>query len=176
MIHYISPFRQDKNIGKAINDAITQLSASDEDWVIHIDQDVLWLLPDSKSRLERILSTTEYDILGAVTNRLSMPYQLASNMFDETDIKRHIEVAKLLDSDVVEPYMHILAAFCLCFKVKTWKQLGGFEDNSISFDTTFSLKAQMSGLKLGLCVGVYVFHLYRMLSDNPTRDIKHFLS
>lgn len=174
-VHYISPYAIDKNIGGAINKAIRQLNASDEDWIVLTDHDVLWLLPDSKARLERILSNTEYDILGPVTNRLAMPYQLASNMFDVVDIKRHMEVAEMLQSDVVEPYPHILAAFCLCFRVSTWKQLGGFKENDVTFDLMFSLMAQKAGLKLGLMVGIYLFHAYRMWSDNPKLDIKHLL-
>lgn len=175
MIHYISPYSTSKNIGGAINKAIRQLNADTSDWICLTDHDVLWLLPDSKARLERILSTTDYDVLGPVTNRLAMPYQLASNMFDVTDIKRHIEVAKMLESDVVEPYPHILAAFCLCFRVSTWRKLGGFAENDICFDLTFSLMAQKSKLKLGLMVGVYLFHAYRMWSDNPKMDVTHLL-
>lgn len=175
MIHYISPYSTSKNIGGAINAAIRQLNAPDDDWICLTDHDMMWLLPDSKARLECILSTTEYDILGPVTNRLAMPYQLASNMFDVVDIKRHIEVARLLESDIVEPYPHILAAFCLCFKVSTWKQLGGFKENDVTFDVVFSLMAQQSKLKLGLMIGIYVFHAYRMWSDNPKHDTMHLL-
>jgi len=175
LIHYISPYSTSKNIGKAINDNIRQLNPNDEDWLVLIDHDVLFLLPDTKARLERILSTTNYDILGCVTNRLAMPYQCVQGMFDETDIRKHIEVAQILESDEVQPYMHILAAFCLCFQVKTWRKLGGFAENSIQFDTTFSLMAEKSGLKKGLMTGVYLFHAYRMWSDNPKQDVAHLL-
>lgn len=174
-VHYISPYSTTKNIGGAINDAIRALNVPETDWIVLTDHDVLWLLPDSKARLERILSTTDCDILGPVTNRLAMPYQLASNVFDITDIKVHMEIAKKLESDVVEPYPHILAAFCLCFRISTWKQLGGFKENDMTFDVMFSLMAQKSKLKLGLMTGLYLFHAYRLWSDNPKHDIKHLM-
>lgn len=175
-IHYISPYSTTKNIGGAINDAINALNVPDSDWIVHLDQDAMWLLPDSKARLERILSTTDYDILGPVTNRLAMPYQLASGMFDVTDIKIHFEVAKKLESDIVEPYPHVLAAFCLCFRISTWKQLGGFKQNDVTFDLMFSLMAHKAKMKLGLMVGIYIFHSYRIWSDNAKNDIKHLLA
>lgn len=175
MIHYISPYSTTKNIGQSINQAIHQLNASEDDWIVHIDQDCMFLLPDTKARIERILSTTEYDILGAVTNRLAMPYQLVNGMFDVWDIREHVKVAKQLESDVVQPYMHILAAFCMAFRVETWRKLGGFSQNTITFDTDFCLMAERMGMKKGLMVGCYVFHAYRPLSDNPKSDIKHLL-
>lgn len=174
-IHYISPYRTDKNLGKAINNAIAQLNAADEDWIIHTDQDICFLLPDTKSRIERILSTTKYDLLGPVTNRLAMPYQCVNGMFDVWDIREHVKVAQQIQSDKVEPYSHILAAFCLCFKVKTWKQLSGFAENTIQFDTMFSLIAEKVGLRKGVMTGVYLFHAYRPLSTNPRMDVTHLL-
>lgn len=174
--HYISPYSTDKNIGGAINKAIRQLNADTSDWICLTDHDVLWLLPDSKARLERILSTTEYDILGPVTNRLNMTYQLVPGMFDIRDIKAHIQKAKEIQSDNVQPYKEILAAFCLCFRVSTWRKMGGFAENSITFDSQFCIQAHKSKLKLGLMTGLYLFHSYRMWSESPKVDIRHLLA
>lgn len=174
--NFISPYRTDKNIGKAINDNITQLSLNDDDWVIHCDQDVLWLLPDSKAQLIGILSDTTFDILGAITNRLGMQHQLVHDMFNETDILKHIEVAKTmqsLNSNVVVETDQVLAAFCLCFRVGTWKKLGGFRENSIQFDIFFSHNAVSLGMKLGIMAGVYLLHLYRLSTTHT--DITHLL-
>lgn len=177
-IHYISPFRSDKNIGKAINDAIIQLNGNENDWICLTDHDVLWLLPDSKSQLQHILSETEYDILGPGTNRLANDTQLVAGMFDLTDIKKHIEIAKILQT--TQPYEVVatratLAAFCLCFRIKTWHKLAGFAEKSIQFDTIFCNNAIKEGLKMGVMCGIYLFHLYRMQSHNPKHDIKHLL-
>lgn len=178
MIHYISPFRSDKNIGKALNDAITQLNANEDDFIVHIDQDALFLRPDSKMQLEQILAETEYDILGPVTNRLSMPHQVIEPMFDISDMTEHIKVANYQHDNhygKVIPTNDILAAFCLCFRVSTWRELGGFTENCIQFDSIFSCDAVNKGYKLGILPGIYVFHLYRMWSDNARYDIKHLV-
>jgi len=177
-IHYIQPYSTSKNLGGAINEAIAQLCAEPEDWIVLTDHDVLWLLPNSKAQVEEILTETNFDILGAVTNRLAMTHQLHQGMFDVYDIRHHIEVAKSrqdMCANHVQECDNILAAFCLCFRVSTWNKLGRFEENSIQFDTMFSYKAQRMGMKLGLMLGVYLYHLYRTGSDNPTKDIKHLL-
>lgn len=165
MIHYISPYRQDKNIGKAINDAIRQLNAADDEWICHTDQDALWLLPNSKKQLEEILAETEYDILGPVTNRLGSYTQVMPWAFDKTDIMYHLDLAKDLSAahwGETLPTNETLAAFCLCFRVSTWKTLGGFQENDLLFDWYFSEMAKKMDFKLGIMTGIYVLHLYRM--------------
>lgn len=179
-IHYIQPYdsSQKRNIGGSINSAITQLNANDEDWVCLTDHDVLWLRSDSKAQLEHILNNTDYDLLGPLTNRLANDYQLVANMFNEDSISKHIECANArheIAYGEVMPYTHVLAAFCLCFKVKIWKLLGGFTENNIVFDTNFAQKAHENKLKCGLMTGIYLLHLYRWGSPNPSRDIKHLL-
>jgi hypothetical protein len=178
-VHYIQPYSREKNIGGAINTAIRQLNAHPTDWVVLTDHDVLWLLPDSKAQIENILLTTQYDVLGPMTNRLAKPTQLHKRVFDIWDVREHIKIAqdrqKLWRSDI-QPTREVLAAFCLCFRVSIWQRLGGFVENSIQFDTLFCRAAVADGLRLGIMRGVYLFHLYRALSRNPKQEIKHLLS
>lgn len=181
MTHFISPFSTDTppNIGKAINDAVKQLNAADEDWIIHCDSDTLWLLPDSKRHLIEILSETEFDVVGCMTNRIRNTEQLLDGVFQEhSDVRVHMVIASELwasNGGRVKPVKGAVAAFCLCFKIKTWKLLGGFVENSLSFDSIFSVRARKIKLKVGVCEGIYIFHGYRLLSKNPYSDIKHLL-
>ena len=177
-VHYISPYdSKNKNIGGAINSAIQQLNPDPKDWIVHIDQDAFWLLPDSKKQLEEILSTTNYDLLGPVTNRLAQRYQLAYGYFDQFDIREHVKYAKRLQEDnysVIQSTPNILAAFCLCFRVSVWEKIK-FIENSLQFDSQFSITAKKMGFKSGILLGIYVYHNYRILSDNPTQDISHLI-
>lgn len=178
MIHYISPFRCDKNIGLAINHAIEQLHGAAFDWVVHLDQDAMFLRPDSKAQLEHILNNTDYDLLGPLTNRLFQRYQLVPKMFDVYDIREHVKVADLHHTEYygkVTRTPNILAAFCLCFRVQTWGKLGRFTENSLQFDSSFSTAAHKAKLKVGIMPGIYVFHGYRLHSSNPKEDIRHLL-
>lgn len=177
-VHYIQPYSIEKNIGGAINSAISQLNAPETDWICLLDHDVMFLRPDSKKQLEEILETTDYDVLGVTTNRLAMDHQVCNGMFDVYDIRDHVRVANQQHDthygDVL-PINDILAAFCLCFRVSTWHKLGGFKENSLQFDSLFSCAARALKMKLGIMTGIYVFHAYRLLSTNPTQDITHLL-
>lgn len=183
--HFIQPYSMSSppNIGGSINEAIEQLHAEANDWVILTDHDVCWLRADSKRQLIEILGNTEYDVLGATTNRLANDYQLAVifngiDVFDNTDIKFHVEIADYLHKrnyGKVQEYPHVLAAFCLCFKINSWLELGKFTEKTIAFDTEFSLAAQESGMKLGLMTGIYLWHSYRLTSDNPKYDVSHLI-
>lgn len=185
MIHYIQPYDKHSppNIGGAINAAIRQLNADQNDFICLLDHDVLFLRPDGKKQLEEILKTTDYDILGPATNRLAMQHQLVitfegEDVFTNTDITFHCRIANYLHKanyGSVIPLNDILAAFCLCFRVSTWERLGGFKENSLQFDSLFSCAARSLKMKLGIMTGIYLFHAYRLMSDNPTQDIKHLL-
>lgn len=178
-IHYIQPFDNNSppNIGGAINAAILQLNADPEDWIVSMDHDILWLLSSSKKQLTEILTTTDFDILAPRMNRLGNDYQLILGMFGKTDILAHINEAVARHNyhyGVVSTFTGgPLAAACMCFKVKTWKALAGFEEHSLAFDTQFCIRAERSGMKMGIMEGIYIFHLYRM--GKQVNNIDHLL-
>lgn len=179
-IWYISPYSTEKNIGGCINETIKQLNAAPEDWVVHVDQDCLWLLPDSKAQVERILMATEYDILGCMTNRLRLPDQLVGGKFIDNDkIRDHIVIAEKcreMWGDQVKTATGVVAAFMLCFRVDLWQRVGGFVENVLNFDAQFCWEAQkICEAKIGIMTGVYCFHAYRLMSKNPKNDIKHLI-
>lgn len=181
MIHYIQPYSISKNIGGAINLAIESLVTSDDDWIVLTDHDVMFLRPDSKKQLENILDAAEdLHVLGCLTNRLAKVYQLVQGMFDETDILKHIECANVFHDKYygqVKTTRENLAAMVLCFRVKTWRLLGRFAEHTINFDSAFCIRAKNSGLKLGIMMGIYVFHLYRMGTPGEARkNYSHLLN
>lgn len=178
-IHYISPYRSDKNIGKAINDAIIQLQAAEDDFIVHTDHDCMFLLPDSKRQLEEILESTDFDILGPLTNRLAGFSQTIAGAFDITDLRDHIKMAQQLSEIKYGKTTEVreqLAAFCLCFRRRTWTELGGFPENNIQFDYLFCSRALRDGKRLGVMIGIYMFHLYRLWSEGDARrEISHLV-
>jgi len=166
MVHYIQPYSTIKNIGGAINLAIESLVTSNDDWIVLLDHDVMFLRPDSKFQLEHILQAEHsFDILSCLTNRLAKHSLLVPGMFDETDILKHIETANMysqVNYGKVSEVRENLAAMVLCFKISTWRKLGRFAENTIGFDSRFCIRAKNQKMKLGLMIGIYVFHLYRM--------------
>lgn len=179
MIHYISPYSTatPPNIGGAINDAIRQLSPADDDWIVHVDQDVCFLRPDTKAQIEQVLAATDYDVLGCLTNRLAGNHQLLGSEFSQaSDMRKHIDKANHCHYSaygVVRPTNINIAAMLMAFRVRTWRSVGGFREHSIRFDSEFTDAVQAKGGRLGIMQGVYVFHLYRMWSDNPVWEVGH---
>lgn len=177
--HYISPYSREKNIGGAINDAISCITAGSEDWIVLTDHDILFLLPDTKAHIEQILEATTYGVLGCMTNRIGVQEQLFEGEFIESgDISLHMEIAKHSwknHGDSIKPTTGFLGAFMLCFRVSVWQQLDGFKEKAINFDKIFVDKARFMHFKIGIMEGIYCFHLYRWGSTNPRRDIAHLL-
>lgn len=181
MVTYIQPYDKNSppNIGGAINAAIKATISGPDDWFVLLDHDVMFLLPDSKRQLEEILESTDFDILGPLTNRLAAQTQVVGSMFESTDLLEHIDMAKLAVKSQYGKVYEVrdpLAAFCLCFRRRTWTELGGFPENNIQFDYLFCSRALRDGKRLGVMTGIYVFHLYRLWSEGDARrEISHLV-
>lgn len=178
-VHYIQPYSTDKNIGKAINDVVKAIHYGPDDFICLTDHDVLFLLPDTKAQIERILQTTPYDILGCMTNRIRSKEQLVGGYFNPDDrIREHVKIAELCQSagrDLVVDAKGVMAAFMLCFRVSAWEKVGGFAEGVVNFDTIFNQACRSAGLRIGLMRGVYIFHAYRIMSKVPLQDVMHLI-
>jgi len=179
MIHYIQPYATDKNIGRAYNGAIALMP--DDCWVGIVDHDAMFLRPDSKAQIEHIIQDQgdKWGVLGVTTNRLAGAHQLYNNTFNESgDIRVHLEIADKCHNDhygkVVETKINI-AGVCMLFKKEMWLKVRGFKENSIRLDSEFTDSVMESGGRLGIMQGVYMFHLYRMRSNNPVWDVGHLI-
>lgn len=181
-IHYIIPYSTEKNIGKACNDAIEQLSADDNDWVVLRDGDTLFPTPDWGRQIEDALSRhgSKFQLIGAVTNRIGATHQRVEGMFENWDIRDHVRKAfELQDTRYaeVEETSQGVAGFFMAFQVKTWKQIRFTEDINKArlFDTVFYKEVRAKKMRVGIMPGLYILHLYRPLSDNPRTDISHLI-
>lgn len=69
-----------------------------------------------------------------------------------------------------------MAAFMLCFRVSAWEKVGGFVEGTVNFDTVFCGAVRAAGLRIGLMRGVYIFHVYRIMSKIPLQDVAHLIN
>lgn len=161
-VFYSTPYRSDKNIGKANNDFIALLP--DDAWVVITDADALFLRPDFGTCIEEIISNTSFDLIGCTTNRLGGVNQLYNKEFSEDfNVLNHYHIANELwlnNGSKTEPTTGV-AGLCMIFKKETWKKAGGFKEKSITCDTEFNKSVVKSGGKVGLATGLYMFHMYR---------------
>lgn len=181
-VHHITPARADKNIGKAINDLVKNID--DDDWVCLRDIDTIPPLhKEFIVQCEEIASSGKFDLVGCITNRSGLERQLYNKKISsDMDIMNHIEIAEELigkHGSSVSSYTGTIAGIMMLFSKRIWMAIGGLDEGGIVnkanefFDYTFCQKVMRVRGRIGVADGVYVFHLYRPKSDNPTRDTLH---
>jgi len=172
-IRYITPFALDKNIGKAYNEAISELP--DDCFVVLRDGDTMFLTPEWGKQIECIIGMNpDFDVIGCMTNRLSVPEQLINGKMNDLDIADQIKLSYNTwinnKTDVKES--SVVAGMLMIFHKSIWAK-HKFRENSIIFDRQFSNDVIRSGGKIGVAKGLYIFHLYRFGQENPQSYTKH---
>lgn len=179
MIHYISPYRSDGDIGRANNEAIARIP--NDDWVCLTDGDVTFLTPDYGKQIEDIIARhgNTYHLIGCTTNRLGILDQCHGRKFSEDfDVRNHGEIAKKLQRERysdVDPIQMVAAMFML-FQAKTYRSVGGFNTGTHLGDWYFNKALIRKGMRIGIARGLYVFHCYRMWQighQEAWNDITH---
>lgn len=179
MIHYITPYSTENNIGKAYNEAINCVP-NDEDWIVLRDGDTMFLTPNWGRIIEENLKLHEgeYALLGAKTNRIGVYHHKEQGMFNEFDVRKHYDKALELEQakrNNVQKVGFDIAGFFMAFQKKTWIAVGGFPENTPVFDRIFTRKVRQIEGKVGVMEGLYLFHCYRIWSDNPENDVTHLM-
>lgn len=188
-IYYFTPARPDKNIGKAINDHIKTIPEEDA-WIVLRDCDTMFLTPNYSAHIEQIVEKYKktYDVIGCMTNRVGMKYQLLNGFLSEdTDVKNHMNLALKLEKDswceVIKSPTYI-AGFFMLFSKKAWLE-HPFEEGSILMKKKVGNKIEIGFFdywfsnyfynkkRVGIATGLYIFHLYRLF--HPNRQIKTHL-
>lgn len=175
-IRYITPFALDKNIGKAYNEAISELP--DDCYVVLRDGDTMFLTPDWGKQIEEIIKNNpEYSLITCMTNRIGNDKQSYSGMFNEKNLDMHFKLAmfesKSIKRTEVIPHT-ICPGMLMIFHKSLWNEIK-FQERTIFFDKRFSEKVLKSGRKIGLATGLYLLHLYRWGQEKPKDYIKHLM-
>jgi hypothetical protein len=175
-IFYSNPFNLDKNIGKAYNDYLSCLNVDDDDWIVMQDGDILYLTADWGKRINDALSLDgdKFGLVGCYTNRLRSKHQLHKNAFNyDLNVRNHFDIANSYQEEGIQEIKEYIAGFFMAFQYKTWKKIK-FTENSLAFDSLFSMRIKELDLKIGLIRSLYVFHGYRLWTDDePWNDKKH---
>ena len=180
-VHHITPARSDKNFGKSVNQIIENLP--DGDWICLRDIDTFPPYHEAFiKQIEDIANDPKgFVLIGCMTNRLGLHYQLVPMMFEEWDIKKHREKAKELANNIGIKDINgqTVGGLLMLFSKETWLRSGKFPEGAIVIkgcyvDYHFSKAVRKFG-KLGIAQNVYLFHHYRPDSIQPNREIKHLI-
>ena len=127
-----------------------------------------------------VYSNPPFDVIGCSTNRLGGTFQLWNNeISDNVDIIHHQKIA--LDAQhkyglELEPVTNgnYLAGLFYLFRKSLWNEIP-FEEKSIQFDLLFCNSLYEKGKTMAIARGLYLFHLYRLGSDDPKKAIQHIV-
>lgn len=177
-ISYLTPYSQSKNFGQELNERISDQKT---DWICLTDSDACFLTPRYGNQIYEVCQTTEFDLIGCITNRLGRPIQRHTlEMCNNWDMSEHYKRAKQRELEhwgVVDDItdLKFVAGMFMLFRKSLWDQIK-FKENCITWDDQFSSDVRSIGGKLGLMKGLYMFHFYRGWADFPMFANQHLVN
>lgn len=175
MVNVVTPFRNDKALGKAYNQTISLYPANS--WICLIDHDVLFLQPDTIRHIGKYTELfPETGIFTCLTNRLhpQAKDQLLGGVCSQDDsIRNHIDLAEKRKADLykVSEINHDIGGFLMVINRATWERHKFSEDKKcLGVDTDFSLRILRAGLKIHCMRGILVFHTYRLIQGYKFKE------
>ncbi len=179
LIHIVTPYRTDKNLGRAYNEAFER--CPDGDWLCIRDIDTLFLSSNAPALMEKYIETFPEAVFTCWTNRIShlATEQLLHGYISEhTDMKSHLKLAQDVEN---EPFSATLlkrgefSGFLMLVSKEHWKRVPAPEylekGGCIGVDTWWTRGFVRAGIPLMRMDNVYVWHTYRML--NGINDKTH---
>lgn len=185
MIHYLSYYRSDKNLGLALNERIESLYAASDDWIIVNDMDTCYLTPNSGRQIEDVARKAPFNtgLIGCLTNRVGVRRFLYNGQFsNEWDVRKHISTALELERDnwaKITETTEVIPGYFMMFKKEVFDDVGGFEEGTLEADRKFNQAIDSLGFQKFIAEGLYVFHLYRpgvQSINQARRSTKHLKS
>ena len=185
MIHYLSYYRSDKNLGLALNERINSLCIDPEDWIVINDLDICYLTPNAGRQIEEIANKAPHGtgLIGCMTNRVSIRKFLHKGQFSyDWNIQNHIAIAIELEREhwaKLTETNEVIPGYFMMFKKEVFDDVGGFEEGTMEADRKFNQAIDALGFRKFVAEGLYVFHLYRpgiQSINQARRSTKHLKS
>jgi len=174
MIYYRSPFREDKNLGKALNDEINLIPKGS--WICMTDYDTCFLTPHFNRRMEHhIKLRPDTGIFTCYTNRVQRLEQCVTGRCDNnSDIRYWKAIANsiLKHKGKVKEIPMEISGVCMMFNKSLWKSVGGFKEGigCLGVDNEFCWSALKLNKKILLMEDIFIFHYYRLIEGIQNKD------
>jgi len=170
MIHTYIPYapkEHEGNLGWAYNNFMEMVG--EDDWVCFLDHDATFTTTYWYHQLESIIK--EHPTIGAftaMTNRIGQKEQVIEYVDKNNhDIDYHRKIGKSIQNKfrsevkILDDYNTLLSGVIILINKQTWRKSGGFKHGFLSVDNDFHMRCLDNGIKVGLMLGVYVYHWYR---------------
>lgn len=170
-VHIQIPYCPEKNLGRAYNQAMSNLPEGD--WACFIDYDVMLLTPDAGKILHdyATLMTKNEDrseiLLTCWTNRIHPKAHMqlyTGEVQDNADVRTHIKEANDAKKYLynVTRIRENISGFLMLIHKSMWEKQKFIEDGCLGVDTEYSKALKARGSKIFRMDGLYVWHTYRL--------------
>jgi GT2 family glycosyltransferase len=176
-VNIMTPYAQDKNLGKAYNEAMRQID--DHDWACLIDYDVMFLTSDAGKILhDYALRFPDAGMLTCYTNRIhpSSPQLLGRKLSEDDQVSAHIQTAERMRAFLYKAteLRGNVSGFLMLIKKSVWRHVQFTEElKCLGVDTDYWKRLKAAGYSILRMDGLYVFHTYRIRTG--IYDKKHLL-
>lgn len=160
------PYADDRNLGKAHNDAMSLLP--EDGWGCLLDHDVMFTTREWHRQLTAAVLKRPEGCFCAVTNRIQCPYQNVPGVdMKNHDMWYHREIGRQrlqqfpveLEDVTEEP--RTPAGFLMCLSKQAWRDAGGFPDGLHLMDKRMWTALKLVGRRIYLIPGLYLYHWHR---------------
>ncbi len=176
-IHYATPYRADKDLGKAYNDTFKYLLNTDITHVCLMDGDIMFLTPNWGTIIQEYVEQYPNDVLTCRTNRIHHLSKQLLPGFDLTSVFGMIIEANQLSAQ--RTITEILpgegmSGFLMVVPVEVWKQIPFVEGiGCLGVDSCFRVDLHRAESKTLIMDGLLVYHIYRLATG--VTDKSHLL-
>lgn len=171
MIYTFIPYSEEKppRLGDAYN-KFMELLPNDDDWACLIDHDVMFTRKNWFHQLNDIIKKhPEYGCFVARTNSMMCSWQKIKELENCHDLLEHkklgLTIQREFYAEVVDVthYGNTFSGFLMLIRKETWNNVKfthGGKGGLGGVDNNFHRDLKNAGFKVGLMMGVYVYHLY----------------
>jgi hypothetical protein len=161
------PYDDERNLGKAYNQVMELLP--EDGWAVLLDHDAMFTTPEWHRQISSVIAQRPEGCFTVKTNRIKCPYQQTAIDGVMVDIKNHDYLyhrqigAKLLDNKNLTDVTDDREPSGLVFVMskQAWRDAGGFAEGLHYVDRTMWLALKLSGRRIYLIEGLYVYHYHR---------------
>lgn len=173
MLHILTPYAVDKDLGAAYNQACAMVPEGA--WICLMDYDCMLLTPDAGKILNEYAANGEEALYTCYTNRChETSAQLMKAAQDETDMRVHISFALKteLHPHTLKPITGNISGFLMMFPKSLWLKYPFIEGiGCLGCDTNFWKRLAADNVPMYIMERLYVWHTYRLTTNSK----KHLL-
>lgn len=170
MIFTLTPFRADRNLGRAYNEVMAALP--EDAHAVLLDHDAMFTTREWHRQISEAIACQPDALLTGVTNRIASPWQRAQEAdANNHDMAYHRKVGQarlarrtLLDVTDTKGVGGVL----LCLSKASWRAAGGFVDGLFCVDHNMHFAMRRAGRRVFLMESLYLYHWRRAHGDGLT--------